>query len=50
MLCPTPGKIAYASLHAAHIARRLRSRGQRMRIYKCPCGRYHMTSLLVPVK
>ena len=47
MNCPTPSKIAFTSEKDARSARRRLSHGKRMRIYKCPCGHYHLTSQLV---
>jgi len=47
--CPTPGKAAYSSRLEAKIAlastqRSRASRREESRAYRCPCGRWHLTS------
>lgn len=45
MNCPTPAKTVYFERKAAkQAARRSLSHGKRLRAYKCPCGRFHLTS------
>lgn len=41
--CPTPGKVSYGSLSSAKASRQWRAnKGMRMRVYRCPCGSYHL--------
>jgi hypothetical protein len=44
MNCPTPQKSAFASESAARRVRASRiSKGNRVRIYRCACGAWHLS-------
>ena len=45
--CPTPGKTPYRRRRFAQdlADRTLRTQGVRLRVYQCPCGNYHLTSM-----
>lgn len=45
--CPTPTKKAWDSKTQAKKAIPRRT-GDRLRVYRCPCGAWHLTSLVGP--